>query len=521
MNTPTPESNLTEWIEQTMLDLKDGHGSVSQVQAFRELLASNPEARRIYLKNNQLDHLLTLSPASIQSETTHPKQNKQPKRFVWKQWHVLSGTAIGAGIAAAITLLLVAKAPQLPSEPEIAATHALLPMASLEASYNAEITGNAAIDDTNFDKGKLSLNKGIAEISFRNGAQIVLDGHCGFEILNEKHVILTQGKMWAHCPPEAHGFKVSTPGGKDIIDLGTEFGVQVNPAGETNVHVFDGLVEVASLNKPTQQVTRGTSMQWSVDAPPRSATFVGAETFTTAETLRQRRVDSYKRDMLERSDLLLYYDFNNLEQGKVPNLASGAMPNTHGEAPYAIAVTGRSKTSQALFFDKPKNSVSLHFERPPETLTYTTAAWIKASNLNSSLMAILNTDAWPVGATHFQVTRKGGLRSGIRGGKSFETSSGIIRKGQWHLVAVSRDLRDQSTTFYCDGKRIGSRLCAHNSPSSPSSQSQFGQCTIGSWSDPIYPNSQRTFKGFIDEVMIFDHALSEKKIQALYEAGKP
>ncbi len=51
------------------------------------------------------------------------------------------------------------------------------------------------------------------------------------------------GQMRVHVPPHARGFKLMTPDAK-VVDLGTEFGLKVSDSGKSDVHVFDGEVEV-------------------------------------------------------------------------------------------------------------------------------------------------------------------------------------------------------------------------------------------------------------------------------------
>jgi hypothetical protein len=49
----------------------------------------------------------------------------------------------------------------------------------------------------------------------------------------------------AKCPPSARGFTIGAPG-LAIVDFGTRFGVKVDGNGATQVHVFEGTVEVRS-----------------------------------------------------------------------------------------------------------------------------------------------------------------------------------------------------------------------------------------------------------------------------------
>ena len=64
---------------------------------------------------------------------------------------------------------------------------------------------------------------------------------------------LQSGKMTAEilCP-EARGFQVQTPKG-NVVDLGTEFGVEVTPTHDVEVHVFKGEVVVEQTARTSAQ----------------------------------------------------------------------------------------------------------------------------------------------------------------------------------------------------------------------------------------------------------------------------
>lgn len=89
----------------------------------------------------------------------------------------------------------------------------------------------------------LLLQEGYVELLFDNHARITLEGPAEFQILAEDRIGLNYGKIYATIPTEAVGFSIYTQNTK-IIDLGTEFGVQADSAGETELHVFKGKVQL-------------------------------------------------------------------------------------------------------------------------------------------------------------------------------------------------------------------------------------------------------------------------------------
>ncbi len=104
----------------------------------------------------------------------------------------------------------------------------------------------------------LKVERGLAEIRFRCGARVVLEGPARLELLSEKSACLLRGKLTARVPGAATGFEVLSPQGK-VIDLGTEFGVAVSDHGATDVYVFEGMVQARSAHSGSVNVTQHQS----------------------------------------------------------------------------------------------------------------------------------------------------------------------------------------------------------------------------------------------------------------------
>lgn len=94
----------------------------------------------------------------------------------------------------------------------------------------------------NTDKPRL-LKKGIVEIEFDYGARVVIEGPSEFTCKSDNQITLTYGRLYARIPSRAIGFTVETQHSR-IVDLGTEFGVQVNVDGTTELHVVKGLAKL-------------------------------------------------------------------------------------------------------------------------------------------------------------------------------------------------------------------------------------------------------------------------------------
>ncbi len=96
---------------------------------------------------------------------------------------------------------------------------------------------------------QLHLDSGLVEIGCPRGVVLVLQGPASLIVESDRSVFLAEGRLTARLTrPEARGFTVRTP--KSVaIDEGTEFGIDVQPGGDENIHVFQGKVRFAVNSK--------------------------------------------------------------------------------------------------------------------------------------------------------------------------------------------------------------------------------------------------------------------------------
>ena len=92
---------------------------------------------------------------------------------------------------------------------------------------------------------QVRLVSGLAEITFASGAKLVLSAPVQFAIVSGTKAELQVGKLTARVPHRVAGFTIGTPAG-NVVDLGTEFGVEVTPDRKLDVQVFVGQVKVAA-----------------------------------------------------------------------------------------------------------------------------------------------------------------------------------------------------------------------------------------------------------------------------------
>jgi hypothetical protein len=115
--------------------------------------------------------------------------------------------------------------------------------------------------EPNLHPGPMFLKEGFAKLTFKQGAEVLLQAPCAFDLSSKNKMILHHGTLTAQVPTQAHGFAIKTPQ-STVTDFGTEFGVRVQASTAAEVHVFDGRVRVKTAShsqQPSQNrdVTRG------------------------------------------------------------------------------------------------------------------------------------------------------------------------------------------------------------------------------------------------------------------------
>ena len=94
-------------------------------------------------------------------------------------------------------------------------------------------------------KDELQLLSGRAELTLDDGAVVNLNAPASFHLVSPAEVNLAEGNLSAVVPQHAIGFRVITPT-SNIVDLGTEFDVDVEDSGATDVFVRRGEVAVTA-----------------------------------------------------------------------------------------------------------------------------------------------------------------------------------------------------------------------------------------------------------------------------------
>lgn len=418
--------------------------------------------------------------------------------------------------------------------------------AVLSRVVDAKFAGSTQFQEgDSLQPGKLKLLSGAVQIDFFSGATMLIDEAADVNLVSSWEAECAKGKVTMHVPPPAIGFRLSLPGMK-VVDLGTEFAVQVDGA-ESSLHVFDGEVEAHVPGSEMQIIREGNSLKKAVDRPVVSGVSKPAD-FPSVEEFERRKEEYYQRKTKQwraamntvRSDerIIGCYQFRRWEDEKwdrlVNNFAIPKRPYSHGSAVGARWGDGRWPTKSALEFKSPGDRVRINLGKD-EYDGLTMAAWIRVDGLDRKYNALLLSDGYEDGEPHWQIDKSGRLMFSVSDMR-FPPSSGQrfdpYRQDQvfyspqvvnsdgrrWHHVAVTFDATTGEAVQYFDGKEVSREVSKHHLGDR---KVTFGPCAIGNWGLPVegVPHPVRNLNGRVDEFLIYKVPLAADEIENLYEVG--
>ena len=232
---------------------RDGILTEATAAELSQLLRDSDEARRIFRAESQMHgllHLAVMAAAVVEAANrgswlTHPAasegagKSRRLGAHITSRKLLLAGTAVlvFSVVAAFVWLYVTPPQPKLPKS-----------FATLTRATDCVWDGPARPQPGDrLAAGGLSLRKGTAEIRLASGVDLLLEAPADMEIVDVSNSVLHTGRIVVRVPPTATGYAVDTPTVK-VVDLGTEFGVRVEPGRETIVQVFDGAVVVELKN---------------------------------------------------------------------------------------------------------------------------------------------------------------------------------------------------------------------------------------------------------------------------------
>ncbi len=172
------------------------------------------------------------------------------------------------------------------------------------------------------------------------------------------------------------------------------------------------------------------------------------------------------------------------------------------------------KMGQGLFFNGTTAYVRRAVFGSQPTSQMTLCAWVKTTALADQIILNINRSSTNiVNEGIFEVKSTGGIRFWDHTGAAYGftdsvDSSATVNDGNWHLACFVKNAT--SGTYYVDGASSGTKTAANNV--------SYGSAdwVIGT----NYRDGDTYFKGSMDDVRVYNRALSASEILQLYNMGK-
>jgi hypothetical protein len=384
----------------------------------------------------------------------------------------------------------------------------------------------------------------LVQIDFFCGASVVLEGPAKLEVTSAWGATCHEGNLRAVVPPAARGFKILTAQG-EIEDLGTEFSVSVKD-NQSRVHVLDGKVLVHKENQDTVEMNTGDQLKVSFDGfsnvEDSAVNIAGLEEIRSGALSHHQA--SYKRweqhrDLLAQDQRLRAYfpmDVKHWNESLIENISPIASEASNDAIMLGFANQDHGRFQHgklALDVRRPDARTRVFIEGSFKAYTFFT--WVRIDSLAHQYNALFMGDNYNNGEPHWQIREDGKLMISVM---VHENLRG--KKPHYHLVYFSPVFWDESlsgkwiqiASTYDPIKREVANYFNGQLLNKESIQDKFhiedlkiGGAEIGSWGLPFRAEDThfalRNLNGLIDELMIFDAALSAQEIKELYERSKP
>jgi hypothetical protein len=197
-----------------------------------------------------------------------------------------------------------------------------------------EPTGDPHPDEGDvLEPGRLRIRSGRAVLSMLTGVVLDVEGPADLDLLDTGRVYCRRGRIRARVPAGAEGFQVLGPSSA-VVDLGTEFGLNVDTDGKLRGEVFQGKLEAALLSEsgtpqrsfyldaaqaPSRKAFAIDSRAGSIEAVATSGDFIAASHPVSPPL----DLDPAYAEAVRASKPWGYWRFDAMEGGSVPNEVPG------------------------------------------------------------------------------------------------------------------------------------------------------------------------------------------------------
>ncbi len=244
--------------------------------------------------------------------------------------------------------------------------------------------------------GRLVLRSGRITLGLLSGVTLTLEGPADLELMSIDRVHCRRGKLRTYVPRGAEGFVVTTPGSA-VVDLGTEFGVNVADDGKTRVMVFKGEAEVAVINDAgapvrSQQVKERRAYAINPQSGQIDEAAADSVDFVSPPVLAPKplALDASYREAVLAAGPWAYWRFEKMDNGVVADEVAGDRPLC---ATGPVKLAGAGPGNRCLEFGSEADEQSVAMDglwEPPSDPGYAVEFWALSGRIeNAALVSLI------------------------------------------------------------------------------------------------------------------------------------
>jgi hypothetical protein len=379
--------------------------------------------------------------------------------------------------------------------------------------------------------GRFRFRSGRVTLSMLSGVMLIVEGPADVELVAIDRVFCRGGKLRTRVPEGAEGFVVSSPGSA-VIDLGTEFALNLESDGKARVTVIEGQVEGAVLNAAgipvrSQRMEQNKTFELNPHSGEVSTIAETSSVVAPADMVAMPlTLDPGYPSAVLASNPSHYWRFESLAAGVIPNeiprqpplLVTGPVRLTTTPAANQSVVFKPGERGQHLSMDglwQPARGQEYAIELwfLPEAISHAALAGLFVPTDTKLLKHLFILELTAV--TRHTLHPPDVVRFLHRfppdkvGGVNVYSPEHYIPYRWHHLVA---QVNGERMELFLDGK------LSQSVPVAADRSSQPGQLVLGRVSKiPIHSWwTSRPFVGQMDEVALYDHPITAQEVAHHY-----
>ena len=492
--------------------------SPEQTKRLADIIQEDPSARELYLEHCRMHATLAwehgvLGGISFPEEEPDSTIVELPS---WKRWSRPLMLAASLALVASITWMTII--PQV--RKTIWNSHDAVGTVVRKSGGQLNVE-NLKLQLNQGDilrPGKYQFSEGLTQFVLKNQVEVLVEAPAEFTIESPFRLQLNKGRLSANVPDKGKGFTVITPNA-EIVDFGTEFGVEVGSDTESEIHVFEGEVEVKTENWTEEPVRLLTDQATRVNS--RAGEPIGIPVATHRFLRSFDEPVFYYSELVRKWKPVAYYRMSISEDGTTLLDRSGN--NLHGRIDRGFMtspVFGPGRIGASLRLEGPEFQAYAVVDDYPKATDdkLSVAAWVFANSRPRWASIAKNWSLNEIGQFHLGLNYDTGkLEIQLReqnGDTVFAEDPEVLPTGSWQHVAFVVD--GEFVRLYRNGKEVAKAPCT--SLATPTYPFLGIGAKITGYEAKVEMGSTGFWDGMIDELSIFNKALSPKQIRQLHRA---